>query len=76
MTISIHDDVEKEFRRVVYDLYGRHKGALGRAITEAVRQWAFEKTQEEVKNDALSLMDKSQPLGKRLYKERSELYGR
>ncbi|WP_167886858.1 hypothetical protein [Thermococcus sp. M39] len=39
ITISVDDEVEKEFRKLVEKRYGKIRGALGVAITEAMKLW-------------------------------------
>jgi len=37
--LEIPDDVEKRFRIRVLELYGAKKGALSKALTEAIELW-------------------------------------
>ncbi len=37
ITINISDETEREFRRLAKLKYGKHKGALGKAITDAIK---------------------------------------
>jgi len=37
--VRINDKLEKEFRKKVIDVYGTKKGALTRAVEEAIRLW-------------------------------------
>lgn len=77
ITVSVDDEVEREFRRLVEDYKGGKKGDLGRAITEAMKKWAEEKKQGEI---ALHLKQMSEkglyrlPKGWKLNRE--ELYDR
>ncbi len=48
ITISVDDDVERKFRKLVAEKYGRIRGALGVAVTEAMRLW-IEKVEREKK---------------------------
>lgn len=48
ITVNIDDEVEKEFRKLVEKYKGGKKGDLGKAITEAMKKWAEEKTQREI----------------------------
>jgi len=48
ITISVDDEVEKEFRKTVEEHEGGKKGDLGRAVTEAMKKWADEKKQKEI----------------------------
>ena len=37
--VRIDDGLEKRFRKKVLDVYGVRKGALARAVEEAIRVW-------------------------------------
>lgn len=39
LLVVIDDDLEEEFRKIVAKIYGFKKGALSRAIEEAIRLW-------------------------------------
>lgn len=39
ITVKIPDELEVEFRKKILDVYGVKKGALGKAITEAIELW-------------------------------------
>jgi hypothetical protein len=55
---------------------GTKKGDLGKALTDAMRKWIYEKKQEKIAEEALKLIEEKFDFGKRLYTERSELYER
>ena len=74
LTINVADDVEKQFRKHAAALYNGKKGFLGDAITEAMRNWLKEHTQQELAKQGLTLLKKGFPLGKILYKKRDELH--
>ncbi|GFO96027.1 hypothetical protein ig2599ANME_0211 [groundwater metagenome] len=57
ITVNIKDDVEKEFRNLVRSVHGTKKGDLGRALTEAMRKWVYEKKQEKIAREALKLLE-------------------
>ena len=76
ITISVDDDVEKQFRETAKKVMGNRKGFLGRAVTEAMRLWVREKTQAEIARTALELMEKEYHLGTRHYTSRKELHDR
>ncbi len=48
ITVSVDDRVEKRFRELVVGKYGRIRGALGVAVTEAMKLW-IEKIEREKK---------------------------
>ena len=74
ITVNVKDDVEKEFREIVHSFQGTKKGDLGKALTEAMRKWVYEKRQEKIAQEALKLLEQGFDFGKRLYKDRSDLY--
>jgi len=37
--VQIDDEIEKKFRKKVLDVYGTRKGALAKAVEEAIRLW-------------------------------------
>jgi len=37
--VRIDDELERRFRKRVLDVYGSKKGALARAVEEAIRLW-------------------------------------
>jgi len=74
ITVNVKDDVEKEFREIVRGFHGTKKGDLGKALTEAMRKWVYEKRQEKITQEALILLEQGFDFGKRLYKDRSDLY--
>ncbi len=47
LDVVIPDDLEKQFRRGVLDKYGAEKGALSKAIAEAMRLWLREPTKSK-----------------------------
>ncbi|MDI6902854.1 MAG: hypothetical protein QMC77_03880 [Methanocellales archaeon] len=76
ITVNVKDEVEKDFREAASTLYGRKKGALGRAITEAMQNWVYVKKQKEIAKRELKLLNKGFNFGKKLYRSRDELYER
>ncbi len=76
ITVNVKNDVEKEFRKVVGAVHGTKKGSLGEAITDAMQKWILEKKQEKIAEEALKLLEQGFKFGKRMYKNRSELYER
>lgn len=76
ITVNVSDDVEKEFRKLVSSVHGARKGELGKALTEAMQKWVYEKKQEKIAQEALKLLDLKFNFGKRLYRDRDELHER
>ena len=76
ITVNVKDDVEKEFRKLVRSVQGTKKGDLGKAVTEAMQKWVYEKKQEKIAQEALKLLELKFNFGKRLYTDREELHER
>ena len=77
MTVSVDDEVEKEFRRLVEEYKGNKKGDLGKAITEAMKKWAEEKRQKEIAERIRERMSKGlYRLPKNWKFKRDEIYDR
>ena len=76
MTISMKDEVEKKFRQTAKSEFGEGKGALGKAIGEAVQKWLEEKEQKEIAKRAIEIMNKGLYSLKGWKFNRDELYDR
>ena len=76
ITVNVKDEVEKEFKAVASIAHGGEKGYLEKAVTEAMQRWIYEKRQEKIAEEALKLLETGFDFGKRLYKDRSDLYER
>ncbi len=76
MTINIPDEIAEGFRKTVEKEYGKGKGILGKAITEALQKWQDEKEQKEIAERMLARMRKGFKLGFKGYQNRDELYDR
>ena len=74
ITISVDDEIEKKFRKTASSKYGKRKGYLGEAVTDAMKIWI--KTESGNVRKAVELLDKGHNSGGLLYKSRDELYGR
>ncbi len=57
ITISVDDEVEKEFRKTV-EHEGGKKGDLGKAVTEAMKKWADEKKMKDIVERQKMFMEK------------------
>ncbi|GFO97126.1 hypothetical protein ig2599ANME_1326 [groundwater metagenome] len=76
ITVNIKDEVEKEFRKLVRSVHGTRKGELGKALTEAMQKWVYEKKQEKIAQEALNILELKFNFGRRLYRDRDELHER
>lgn len=73
ITVNVNDETADVFRARVVQTYGDKKGALGRAISEAMIDWAVKK---QVITSCLKMLQEGRDMGKILYKKREELYER
>ncbi len=73
ITVNVQDDVEKLFRDRVQQRYGKGKGILGRALSEALKEWAVK---SEHLADCMQLLEEGRNLGKLAYNHREELHER
>ena len=73
LTVNVRDETERDFRRRAYQAYGRKKGVLGKALTEAMRDWVAKK---EYFDRCMALLNEGRDMGKILYTHRDELHGR
>lgn len=76
ITITVEDNVEKDFRKTVSETSGDSKGVLGKAISEAMKEWIEEKKQKRVANEMLALLDKGFKMGRLKKISREELHER
>lgn len=57
ITTSVDEQAEALFRKKAYVKFGRRKGALGKALSEAMVQWArSEEDGKDVVTEALELL--------------------
>ena len=75
ITINIDEEVLAKLRRMA-EHEKRKKGFLGRAISNAVREYLKEQEQERIAERQLAKMEKGYKMGKLLTKHRDELYDR
>ncbi|MBS3168413.1 hypothetical protein J4216_04765 [Candidatus Woesearchaeota archaeon] len=76
ITVNIDNNIENEFRTYLSDKGEILKGALGKAITEAIAKWLKEKKQEEIAIKAIERMKEGFSSGGFKIKSRSELHER
>ncbi len=73
ITINIQDTLEKSFRNRVCQVYGKEKGMLGKALSEAMQEWVRKKDNFD---KCMVLLDKGVNMGKLKYSSRDEIYNR
>ncbi len=75
MTVSVEDSVEQRFRERAMQKFGKRKGFLGEAVTQAMEQW-IEKQGQDAVSKTIEYLEKGLKLGGVTYKSRAELYDR
>jgi len=73
ITISVDDEVEKRFRQNVKMKLGQRKGALGDAITQALKLWNEKQADMEFTRELLS---KQIDRGGYSFSDRGDLHAR
>lgn len=76
ITISVKRDVEERFRKLAGATYGKHKGYLGKAVTDAMTTWVERKGESDVVAKSLKLLETGIKMGKFKFKSRDELHER
>jgi hypothetical protein len=75
VTITISDETEHQFRQMVKHNLGEGKGKLGKAVDEALANWAQDKQTNEYVHEAIALMKKGLfKVGKNYTFKREEAY--
>ncbi|HIH42694.1 TPA: hypothetical protein HA246_03550 [Candidatus Woesearchaeota archaeon] len=73
ITTNVKEDVAQTFRKRAIEIYGKRKGVLGKAMSEAMMEWCRKKEYFET---CMKLLDEGIDTGKLKYKKRDELYDR
>jgi len=76
ITVNVDEEVEEKFRKLASATYGRRKGFLGKALTEAMREWEKKKIETDNVARAMQLLEKGINMGGIKYKSRDELHER
>ncbi len=71
ITANIDDNTEDIFRKKVYKIYGKKKGTLGKALTEAMLEWGRKRNYFDV---CIKLLHECKDMGKLKYKTRDRLH--
>ena len=76
ITISVKDDIDKEFRETVKKKLGQGKGVLGKAVEEALQRWVHDAKQRQIADEMMKMMDKGLYSLKGWKFNRDEIYDR
>ena len=76
ITISVKDDVNKEFRETVRKKLGQGKGVLGKAVEEAMQKWMHDEEQRKIAAELKKMMDEGLYSLKGWKFNRDEIYDR
>lgn len=76
ITISVKDNVEKEFRETVKKKLGQGKGVLGKAVEEAMGKWMYDEKQKQIAERQRKLMERGLYSLKGWKFNRDEIYDR
>jgi hypothetical protein len=74
ITVNVSEEVDGEFRKQAGLRYGKRKGYLGRALTEAMSEWTRKKDSDAV-NRGLVLLNEG-IRGRKWKFDRNELHER
>jgi len=73
ITVNVNDDTAAGFRAVAHQLYGQRKGALGKALDEAMSDWSKKQVYFDT---CMRLLRSGVDMGRITYKKREELHER
>ncbi|MBI3412655.1 MAG: hypothetical protein HY051_01065 [Candidatus Aenigmarchaeota archaeon] len=76
ITISVEKDTEERFRRLAGSTYGKRKGYLGKAVTEAMKEWEKSRTETDTVVKSVKLLETGISMGKLKFRSREELHDR
>ena len=76
ITVSVKDNVNKEFRETVRKKLGQGKGVLGKAVEEALQKWVHDERQRQIADEMMKMMDKGLYSLKGWKFNRDEIYDR
>ena len=74
ITVNINEKIENEFREKAAPKYGKRKGYLGKAMTEAMDQW-MRNLDSDIEAQSLKMLKEGIKMKKWKFK-REELYER
>lgn len=76
ITVSVDAEVEGKFRRAAKAVHGKKKGYLGKALTDAMRNWTKEREQTDNVAASLRLLEEGVDMGITKYRSRDDLHER
>lgn len=76
LTLALDASTEEKLRALAEEKYHSKKGALARVVKDLVEELGSEVQRRAAYQKLLADMEKGFPMGKLLYKHRSELYDR
>ncbi len=74
MTVNVKEDIASEFRKQASIKYGKKKGYLGKALTEAMQEWSKQR-KDSLENQFLELLETGIKMKKWKF-DREELHER
>ena len=75
ITVNVEKETEKRFRKLASAAYGSRKGYLGKALSEAMKEWERKKTQTDYTAKAVLLLERGIKMKKWKF-DRDELHER
>jgi glutaminase len=75
ITVNVEEETEHEFREEAGRKFGRRKGYLGKAVTEAMRTWTRQNS-ADLETQALLLLEKGINAKRKWKFNRDELHER
>ncbi|MBI4162781.1 MAG: hypothetical protein HY513_03790 [Candidatus Aenigmarchaeota archaeon] len=73
ITVSVDKETEEKFRKLASATYGNQKGYLGKALTDAMKEWEKKKEESDAVAKMLKLMEKGIKMKKWEF-NRNEIY--
>lgn len=75
ITVVVEDEVEEKFRERAMQKFGKRKGCLGKAVTQAMSNWA-ESEGDNATEETLKMLKEGFDMGRLKFKSREELHER
>ncbi len=72
ITINVSEEIAEEFRKKAEEKFGKKKGYLSKAVSEAFMEWLNK--QDDLIENALAIIEKGIKAPQLRYSKRSELY--